>query len=73
MTIERSLGAYDHFYEDSDVPDSGGKHDIAHAFVVSASDCAVVGDDQHSELRIFEAPPHGSPMILWILIAADSI
>jgi len=57
VTIERSLGAYDHFYEISDVPESGGKHYIAHAYVVSTTDCTVVGDDQHSELQVFETLP----------------
>ena len=57
VTIERSLGAYDHFYGTSDVPASGGKHYIAHAYVVSATECSVVGDDQHTELRVFETVP----------------
>ncbi|AKH97431.1 NUDIX domain-containing protein [Halanaeroarchaeum sulfurireducens] len=59
VTIERSLGAYDHFYDASDVPESGGKHYIAHAYVVSATECDVIGDDQHSELRVFETIPSG--------------
>ncbi|GAB3691606.1 GDP-mannose mannosyl hydrolase [Salinarchaeum chitinilyticum] len=57
VTIERSLGVYDHFYEASDVPESGGKQYIAHAYVVSAANCDVVSDDQHRDVQVFESPP----------------
>lgn len=57
VSIDRSLGTYDHFYETSDVPESGGKHYIAHAFLISTSDCAVSPDDQHTDFRVFETPP----------------
>ncbi|MDV7349646.1 NUDIX domain-containing protein [Halorubrum distributum] len=57
VTIEQSLGTYDHFYDCSDVPESGGKHYIAHAYAVSASSCQASGDGQHAEFRVFETVP----------------
>jgi len=57
ITIEQSLGTYDHFYDSSDVPEGGGKHYIAHAYSVSASDCRINGDDQHAEFKVFEDVP----------------
>ena len=57
VTIEQSLGTYDHFYGCSDVPESGGKHYIAHAYTVSTSGCQTRGDDQHEKFRTFETVP----------------
>lgn len=57
VSIDRSLGVYDHFYDTSDVPESGGKHYIAHAYLVLTSECTVTTDDQHSKFRVFETPP----------------
>lgn len=57
VIIEQPLGTYDHFYDCSDVPESGGKHYIAHAYTVSATNCRVSGDGQHAEFQVFEAVP----------------
>ena len=58
VSIEQSLGAFDHFYEKSDVSESGGKHYIAHAYLVSTKDCTANEDEQHSKIRVFESLPH---------------
>ena len=72
ISIDRSLGVYDHFYDTSDVPESGGKHYIAHAYLVSTSDCDVTPDDQHSAFRVFENPPDDlHPHVEAYLEAAD--
>ncbi len=72
ISIDRSLGVYDHFYNSSDVPESGGKHYVAHAYLVSTSDCDVTTDEQHSEFRVFETPPDDlHPHVKAYLEAAD--
>ncbi|QDX40828.1 GDP-mannose mannosyl hydrolase [Salarchaeum sp. JOR-1] len=53
ITIEEELGAYNHFYETSDVPDSGGKHYVAHGYVVTPTSESIVLDAQHDEARTF--------------------
>lgn len=57
IKIVQSLGTFDHFYDCSDVPESDGKHYIAHAFIVSANSCQVDGDSQHAEFQAFETIP----------------
>lgn len=56
VTIRERLGAYDHFYEVSDVPDTS-KHYVAHGFVVETDGDPVTADDQHADVRVFESRP----------------
>ena len=51
VVIEEELGAYDHRYETADVEDVGGKHYIAHGYVVRPQTDTVSLDDQHSEAK----------------------
>ncbi|MFC7069353.1 GDP-mannose mannosyl hydrolase [Halobaculum lipolyticum] len=53
VTVERELGAYDHLYEASDVADSGGKHYVAHGYVVTPDAAEFELDAQHDDVRVF--------------------
>jgi len=54
VIIDEELGAYDHFYETSDVANSGGKHYVAHGYVVVPTSESISLDTQHDEARIFQ-------------------
>lgn len=58
VTICERLGAYDHLYDVSDVPDTS-KHYVAHGFVVTPDGEPVVNDDQHSSIEVFRSRPPG--------------
>lgn len=53
VSIEQKLGAYDHLYAESDIPDSGGKHYVAHGYVVTPESEAFELDTQHDQVRVF--------------------
>ena len=61
VVIEEKLGAYDHRYETADVEDVGGKHYIAHGYVVRPQTDTVTLDDQHSEAKYFDL--HSLPTV----------
>ncbi|WP_256302103.1 GDP-mannose mannosyl hydrolase, partial [Haloarchaeobius salinus] len=55
VTIEESLGAYEHLYDTSDVDDGSGKHYLANGFLVE-TDLGVAEmtlDDQHGAVSAF--------------------
>lgn len=56
VTIERSLGAFEHVYETADVDGVDSKHDVAHAYVVAPTDAVAAADDQHDDLRVAQSP-----------------
>lgn len=53
VNIEQQLGAYDHLYAESDIPKSGGKHYVAHGYVVSPESESFELDSQHDQVRVF--------------------
>jgi len=53
ISIEAALGTYDHFYDTADVPGAGGKHYVAHGFLVTPDSERIERDDQHGESRVF--------------------
>lgn len=53
VTVDRELGAYDHFYSDADVPNAGGKHYVAHGYVVVPEHESFEFDNQHDDWRVF--------------------
>jgi len=55
VRIRDELGAFEHFYDTSDVEGVESKHYVAHGFVVEATG-AITPDDQHAEFRVFEPP-----------------
>lgn len=57
VTIERSLGTYEHFYGTADLDDVGGKHYVPHGFVVSTDATSFALDDQHEAVEVFAEPP----------------
>ena len=57
VEIERSLGAYEHLYDEAEVTSSGGKHYLANGFLVRTDATEFDLDDQHGAARIFETPP----------------
>jgi colanic acid biosynthesis protein WcaH len=85
VDIVESLGAFEHFYDTSDVAGVDTKHYLANGYVVDAGDAlAAAGDDgvdgelttddQHADLRVFESPP--DPLhdhIRDYLVVADSL
>lgn len=61
VQIENELGAYDHLYDTSDVPGTGGKHYVAHGYVVNPHSTSFRLDTQHGDHRVFapaDLPPH---------------
>ncbi|MFC6757179.1 MULTISPECIES: NUDIX domain-containing protein [Haloarcula] len=57
VTIERSLGAYEHLYETSELGDAGGKHYVPHGFVVRTVGESFTLDSQHEAVDVFADPP----------------
>jgi colanic acid biosynthesis protein WcaH len=53
VSIEAELGAYDHLYSTADTPTAGGKHYVAHGFVVRPETTEFELDDQHDEVKVF--------------------
>jgi colanic acid biosynthesis protein WcaH len=53
--IER-LGAFEHFYETSEVDGVDTKHYVANAFVVEPTGPIDATDDQHTDVRVFDPP-----------------
>ncbi len=53
VTVERTLGAYEHFYDTADVDDAGGKHYVPVGYVVRTFEASFDLDDQHSAVRVF--------------------
>lgn len=53
ITLEAALGTYDHFYDTADVPEAGGKHYVAHGFLVTPGSKRIELDDQHGEAQVF--------------------
>jgi colanic acid biosynthesis protein WcaH len=58
VEIVDRLGAYEHFYETSEVENVDSKHYVANAFVVEPVEEVEATDDQHAEVRTFK-PPFG--------------
>ncbi|WP_251342882.1 GDP-mannose mannosyl hydrolase [Haloplanus halophilus] len=56
VRIEDRLGAYEHLYDESEVPDVDSKHYLAVGFVVRPVSDAFAPDAQHSALRLVEPP-----------------
>ncbi|WP_251328451.1 GDP-mannose mannosyl hydrolase [Haloplanus pelagicus] len=56
VDVEERLGVYEHFWERSEFDDVPTKHYLVVGVVVRPRSDAFVADDQHAELRIFEAP-----------------
>ena len=55
VVIEEELGAYDHLYETADVAaDVGGKHYVAHGYVVRPESDTITLDKQHSDAQYFD-------------------
>jgi colanic acid biosynthesis protein WcaH len=50
------LGAFEHFYETSEVEGVDTKHYVAHAYVVEPRGCVDATDDQHSAVQVFHPP-----------------
>ena len=61
VDIEECLGTFEHFYDTSDVPDVDSKHYLSTAYRCTFTDPEPIlgGDDQHSELRVFDPPIDG--------------
>lgn len=57
VEIQERLGAYEHHYENAALDEVGGKHYIAHGFVVTVAERPNVNDDQHSDLKLFNPAP----------------
>ncbi|MDL0131098.1 NUDIX domain-containing protein [Halobacterium salinarum] len=75
VKITERLGAYDHFYETSDVAESGGKHYVAHGYVVTPESEAVTLDEQHAKAETFpiDALPALHPHVTAYLNDANAI
>ena len=56
VEIVERLGAYEHFYETSEVEGVDSKHYVANAFVVEPVAEVEATDDQHAEIRTFKPP-----------------
>jgi colanic acid biosynthesis protein WcaH len=50
------LGAFEHFYETSEVKGVDAKHYVAHASVVEPRGSVDAADDQHSAVQVFHPP-----------------
>jgi len=57
VELERSLGAYEHLYDEAEAEASGGKHYLANGFLVRTEATEFDLDEQHRAARIFETPP----------------
>lgn len=74
VELVESLGAFEHFYDTSDVAGVGSKHYLANGYVVDVVDGEPTPDDQHTALRVFASPP--DPLhehVRDYLLAADSL
>jgi colanic acid biosynthesis protein WcaH len=56
VTVDRRLGAYEHFWETSEFEDVPTKHYLANGFVVRTTGGTLAPDDQRAERRTFDAP-----------------
>ncbi|QRV15801.1 NUDIX domain-containing protein [Haloterrigena salifodinae] len=56
VEIRERLGAFEHFYETSDVDGVDSKHYVANAFVVEPLKDIAESDDQHSQFGVFTPP-----------------
>lgn len=56
ITVDRLLGVYEHFYDEAELDDVGGKHYVPVGFLVTAEERALSPDDQHAEVRWFTPP-----------------
>jgi len=56
VTIEHNLGVYDHFYEEAASDGINSKQYLATAYIVTPISEEFEPDDQHTELRTFDAP-----------------
>jgi colanic acid biosynthesis protein WcaH len=57
VTIEQSLGAYEHLYDTSEIGDGSGKHYVPHGFVVRTDTTSFSLDSQHDAIEVFAEPP----------------
>ncbi|MFB6109004.1 MAG: GDP-mannose mannosyl hydrolase [Haloplanus sp.] len=72
VSVERRLGAYEHFWAASEFDDVPTKHYLANGFVVRTRGETLTPDDQHGELRVFEPPfPDLHPYVEAYLRDAD--
>lgn len=74
VDVVESLGAFEHFYDTSDVPGVDSKHYLANGYVVDVDDGHLTADDQHDDLRVIESPP--DPLhdhVRDYLVVADSL
>ncbi|WP_136592339.1 GDP-mannose mannosyl hydrolase [Salinigranum halophilum] len=72
VTIVESLGAFEHFFDTSEVDGVETKHYLANAFVVDPDTEEFTSDDQHAGLRVFEPPfDELHPYVLRYLDAAS--
>jgi len=56
VVVDDRLGTYEHFYDAAATPGVETKHYLATAYVVTPRGAALSSDDQHSALRVFDAP-----------------
>lgn len=56
IEIVESLGAFEHFYDTSDI-DGVSKHYLANAYVADVISGEPKSDEQHADLRVFQSPP----------------
>lgn len=56
VTIDQKIGVYDHFYEAAASDGIDSKQYLATAYVVTPISKQFEPDDQHKELRTFDAP-----------------
>jgi colanic acid biosynthesis protein WcaH len=56
VAVERRLGTYEHFWEDSEFDDVPTKHYVTNGFIVRTTAGSLVPDEQHAALRTFEPP-----------------
>lgn len=59
VTIVRTLGVYEHFYDVAEIPDADGKHYVPVGFMVEPRSDDFDPDDQHAGFRVFEPPLDG--------------
>jgi len=57
VTIEQSLGTYEHFYETAELDGVGGKHYVPHGFVVRTESDSFTLDAQHDTVDVFDELP----------------
>lgn len=57
VEIVESLGAFEHFYDTSDVDEVETKHYLANGYVVNPESDNFEPDAQHESFQIFRSPP----------------